>query len=289
MQNKLEYWVLLFFVKIFSLLGIDRAASTSAILSKFLYYFIPLRKKVIQKNLHIAFPYKDEDEIKKLTLSNYSSLITILHEVSCFFTTPKEKVLSRVNYANIDVVNKALEENKGALLLSAHFGNWEYAGLSINSFTTKQFCALAKPQRNGYVNKWINDARELYGTKVVSLGLGVREIFNELKSGSAMLMVGDQRGPSDGLRVKFFGQDTAVYIGTAAIAYKTRAPIFFFLMVRDKNNVYQAEFERINYEQREGSKDEVIAWINQEYMLKLETALKKHPEQWFWMHNIWKY
>ncbi|GJQ61652.1 MAG: acyltransferase [Melioribacteraceae bacterium] len=289
MQNKLEYWVLLFFVKIFSLLGIDRAASTSAVLSRFLYYVIPLRKEVVRKNLKMAFPDKSEEEIKRLTLSNYKSLITILHEVSCFFTTPKEKVLSRVNYTNIDIVNKELENNKGALLLSAHFGNWEYAGLSLNSFTTKQFCALAKPQRNGYVNKWINDARELFGTKVVSLGLGVREIFNELKSGSAMLMVSDQRGPSDGLRVKFFGQDTAVYIGTAAIAYKTKAPIFFFLMVRNENQVYEAVFERINYEQVEGTKEEVIAWITQEYMFKLETALKKYPEQWFWMHNIWKY
>jgi len=289
MQNKAEYFILIFFVKIFSLLGIDRAAATASVLSRFLYYFVPLRKKIIRKNLKIAFPEKSEKEIKELVLSNYRSVVILLHEISCVKNTKREKFLSKIKYTNIDELNKELENNKGALLLSAHFGNWELAGVAFNAVTARPFHALAKPQRNPYANKWINDTREYYGSTVVSLGLGVREVFKVLQKGSPILMVGDQRGPSDGMRVKFFGQETAVYIGTAAIAQKTNAPIYFFLMIRQPDNTYQVTFERMHYEEVKGTKDEIIHWINQNYMSKLEAALRIYPEQWFWMHNIWKY
>lgn len=289
MQNRFEFFVLSLFIGFFRLFGLSNANITSSLLGPFLYWCLPLRKKVIRKNLRTAFPEKSDTEIEKLVKANYVSLITNLHEISCIKGTPKEVLKTRIAPRNVDIINDELDKGQGLLLLTAHFGNWELGGLALSAYTHKELFALAKPQRNTLVNNWLNSIREVYGNKVVPSGIGVREIFKIIKSGCPIIMVGDQRGPSDGLRVKFFGQDTAVYIGSAAIALKTNTPVYFFLSRRMPDGTYEMVFEKIDYSGFEGSNEDKIRQINQSYMSKLEAALRKNPEQWFWMHNIWKY
>ncbi|MCP5062601.1 MAG: lysophospholipid acyltransferase family protein, partial [Ignavibacteriae bacterium] len=119
--------------------------------------------------------------------------------------------------------------------------------------------------------------------------ISVKEIFKALKNNEVVGVVGDQRGPRKGIKVKYFSKDTYTFSGTAAIALKTKSPVLVMLIVRNSIGNYETKIEEIQLEELVGSKEEQIVQFNQKYMSILEKYVKQYPEQWFWMHNIWKY
>ncbi|MCF8243173.1 MAG: lysophospholipid acyltransferase family protein, partial [Melioribacteraceae bacterium] len=146
-----------------------------------------------------------------------------------------------------------------------------------------------KPQSNKYISKWIDDVRMQFGNKVIPLGASIRNIYKALKEGNAVGIVGDQRGSREGMRVKFFNQSTAVYPGAAQIAIKNRVPIVTVIAARVSDNKFNTFIGEIRTDDLTGSIEDQVKEVNQRYMSVLEDIIRKYPDQWFWMHNIWKY
>ena len=289
-QNKAEYLLLTFISNLFFLLKSINRHLPSKILSFLLIHIFPLRKEVILKNLHIAFPHLKPAELNKLLINVYRSSAKTLVEVIFFRKFSETEILKLITFENFEIVEKKIEEKRGLILLTAHYGNWELGALAVGlQVKGSKLNVLVKQQRNPYVTEWLNEMRTRFGNLAVPLGASVRNIYKVLQQRGVVGVVGDQRGPKDGLRVKFFNRDTAVYPGTAAIALKLNVPIVFAITVRDDKDKYIMYFEELNYDDVEGSLEEKIQQINQRYMRKLESYIEKHPEQWFWMHNIWKY
>ncbi len=81
-----------------------------------------------------------------------------------------EQIKSVVQFNNIDLIDKKEQEKNGVILLSAHFGNWEYCAISVGAQLNKKFSVIVKPQRNSYVNDWMNRARTRWTNDIVPLG-----------------------------------------------------------------------------------------------------------------------
>ncbi len=289
-QNKAEYLLLKFFSIFFFFLKKFHKQLPSRVLSFLLIYIFPLRRDVILKNLQIAFPKLNAAELKKLLKNVYSSSAKTLVEVIFFRKFSETEIWELISFENFEIVEEKIREERGLILLTAHFGNWELGALAVGlKLKNIKLNVLVKQQRNPYVTDWLNAMRMRFGNLTVPLGASVRNIYKVLQQKGVVGVVGDQRGPKEGLRVKFFNRDTAVYPGTAAIALKLNVPIVFAITVRNKAGKYIMYFEELNYDDVKGSVDEKIQQINQKYMRKLESYITEYPEQWFWMHNIWKY
>ena len=131
--------------------------------------------------------------------------------------------------------------------------------------------------------------RESFGNNVVPLGMSIRQIYSLLKNKEPIGVVGDQRGPREGKRIKYFGIDTAVYHGSVELALKTGTPIVCTFTERQKDNTYRAVLEKLDLSNLPDSEEGKIETVMQRYMNLLELYVRRSPEQWFWMHNIWKY
>src|SRR4030042_1009896 len=207
----------------------------------------------------------------------------------CMSYISRETVPSDVNLSNLELIEEKFNINKRLVLLTAHIGNWELGAASASSQLGIPFHVLAKPQRNPYMTNWLKSNREMFGNKEILLGLSARDIFIILKNGGIVGVLGDQRGPNESPRVKFFGRDTAINSGIAAIALKTKTPVVVAMIIRQPSGLYNVYLEELKLEELKGNKEEQIIEFNQKYMHILEKYVTKHPEQWFWMHNIWKY
>ncbi|MBN2572660.1 MAG: hypothetical protein JXA68_11070 [Ignavibacteriales bacterium] len=288
-KNKLEYFLFIILVKIVNLFGFSRIKYLAKFFGLIFFYFIPIRKKIVIANLKIAFPEKNKKDIKKLTLQNYISFFATLFEIMSIPKLSKEKILSLVEWGNIEIFSGIFRRNKGIFLLTAHIGNWELSAIAASLFLKKKFFVLAKQQRNQYFSDWLNKMRKTFGNKVIPLGMSVRDIYIALKEKNIVGVVGDQRGPKDGLRVKLFNKDTSVYEGTAEIALKLNIPIVAAMTIRKQDYSFKVIFEEIKYNTYSNDNNEKIIKINQEYMNILERTIREYPSQWFWMHKIWKY
>ncbi len=175
------------------------------------------------------------------------------------------------------------------ILLSSHFGNWEFGAISIAIQVTLPFSVIVKPLRNPLVYKWMNKARTKFGNEVVPLGISIRKTYQTLKEKKVVAMVADQRGPREGVRVDFFGKKVSVYTGPAALALKTGAPLICGIAVRDKNYKYKMVLVEISQHNLPDGEEEKILELSRRYTSYLEEVIREHPEQWLWMHNRWKH
>ncbi len=288
-KYRIEYLFFLFFGKLLSLFGVKSIKYSSKVLTFVFYHIVGIRKKIVFKNLTLAFPELTKKEIKKLAYNNYKSLAISFLEIFNFPSLSKNDVKSLLSAKGFDLVNEKLKEEKGLILLTGHFGNWELGALASGIHIGKKINVLVKKQHNPYVYKWLKKMRERFGNKEVELGASVRELFKAIKNKEIIGVVGDQRGPKEGIKVSFFNIETPTYIGTAAIALKTKCPVLVLLCARLENGTYEYITKEIEYQKFRGSKEDITKQFNQEYMKILEEAIRKHPEQWFWMHNIWKH
>jgi KDO2-lipid IV(A) lauroyltransferase len=135
----------------------------------------------------------------------------------------------------------------------------------------------------------MNKGRTKFGNEVVPLGISIRKTFQTLKEKKIVAMVADQRGPKEGVKVDFFGRKAVVYTGPAALALKTGAPIICGIPIRDKDFKYKMVLVEIPVNDLPESDEEKILQISQRYTSYLESIIRKHPEQWLWMHKRWKY
>lgn len=289
LQNRTEYFIFTLFVKFANLVGIKKARYAAGMLAFVFFYIIPVRKKVVLSNLSKAFPELSQKEIKKTAYSSYRSFATSIFEILCIPGMREEEVLDLVEFAGTEIVKEKCAQNKGLIFLTAHFGNWELGAISVGLHLKVPISVLVKPQRNEFVSNWLNDMRMTFGNKVIPLGVSVKNIFKEIMDKKIIGIVGDQRGPREGIRVNFFNIKTATYPGTAAVAFRTHAPVVVAIAARQRDNKYKISFRSIDVECFEGSEEEKISQFNQAYMNILEEYIREFPEQWLWMHNIWKY
>ncbi|MCU7496716.1 MAG: lysophospholipid acyltransferase family protein [Ignavibacteria bacterium] len=289
LKNGFEYFLFTSLVRVFSLIGIKRARHAAHILAFLFYYVIPIRKSTVISNLKLAFPEKSAEEIKRLSYRTYYSFAVTIVEIMCIPYQKLETLKSLVKCPDLELIRKKYEENKGAILLTAHFGNWELAAISVAAQLGITMYVAAKPQRNSLVGDWLNMMREKFGNKVVMLGMSFRNIFKELKNRHIIGLVGDQRGEPDGPRVNFMGVSSAVYPGTAVLAIRTGAPVIVCIVPRQPDFSYTAHVDIIETSELEGTEEEKILEINQRYSSILEKYIRMYPEQWLWMHKRWKY
>jgi KDO2-lipid IV(A) lauroyltransferase len=289
MKNRIEYIIFILFSFLFGLLGLNISRNVAPIIAFIFFHFIPIRKNVVLENLKIAFPQNDSVMNKKLALRIYNSFAITLVEIMCLNHLSKYELVNVVDCNNPELIVEKYNEGKGVILLSSHFGNWEFGAISIALQVQLPFSVVVKPLRNLLVYDWMNKGRTKFGNEVVPLGISIRKTYQTLKEKKIVAMVADQRGPKEGIKVNFFGRKVAVYTGPAALALKTGAPIVYGISIRDKKLNYKMSLVEIPMNNLPESEEDKILEISQRCTTYLENVIRQHPEQWLWMHKRWKY
>jgi len=289
MKNLLEYSLFLILAGVVRLLGMKISRRLSILIAFLFYYIIPIRKQVTLKNLRKAFPDYSESEVKKIAFGSYKSFSITLVEMLYIPFMTREQIENAVYCENTELLTEYYGRNSGLILLSGHFGNWEYIALSVSAKINIPFHVVVKPQRNHYVDAYLNSGRTKWINKIIPLGASIRKVYSELKAKNIVAMVADQRGSADGMRVNFFKQQTSIYPGPAMLAIKAKAPILYGLTIRQQDYSYIARLFEISTENLPDDEENQIKEMSQRHMAFLESFIRKHPEQWLWMHNIWKY
>ncbi|AFH48473.1 Lipid A biosynthesis lauroyl acyltransferase [Ignavibacterium album JCM 16511] len=289
MKDRLEYIFFISFSFLFRITGLKIARRFAVFLAFIFFYLIPIRKKTVFENLNIAFPDLSSKEKNKIAFGSYLSFAISLVEILYLPWMKESEMKSAVEIENLDLITEKNKLGNGVILLSAHFGNWEYIAASASLQLNKKFHIIVKNQRNRLVNEWMNSMRTRWLNDVVTLGVSVRNIYAVLKNNGIAAMVADQRGPEEGLKLEFFGKKTSVYTGPAVLSLKTGAPIIFGIPIRQKDFSYKATLIELDQTNLPDDFDEKVKIITERMIRYLEKIISQNPEQWLWMHRRWKH
>jgi KDO2-lipid IV(A) lauroyltransferase len=247
-----------------------------------------IRRDVALANLRIAFPEWTERQRVRCARASLRHMGRTITDFAVFPFFDKAWAEREFDVVGRDRLEQALSGGRGALLFSLHLGNGDFA-VAAYSRMGIPVALISKFFRA----KWLNDAwfgmRARHGTRFIAPEKSSFEILRALKRGEAVIFVIDQfMGPPIGVKTRFFGKETGTAAGLALMADRTRLPVLPVYTFRQPNGRSTIVFdEPIPFVER-GAREENIAMMTQAYADKLEQIIRRHPEQWMWIHRRWK-
>jgi len=246
------------------------------------YKLIKKRRIVTLNNIRNAFPEKSEDEVEKIAVKSYQTMVkTFMMSLWIPDTCRDDK---KVKYENYEVFEKAKNQGKGVIIASLHMGCFE--AVQKIALTNKLYDVI-KPQKNILLDKFMNDNRRKTGVNLIYKdSASTRELIKALKNKDVVCLFSDHYDL--GCDVEFFGKKTQASSGVASLALKYGAPVVLLYNILDDNGVNTIHFEKImEIEKTEDLKTDIVT--NTQIMIhEFERLIKRYPEQWMWFHRRWR-
>jgi KDO2-lipid IV(A) lauroyltransferase len=249
------------------------------------YLITPERRGHSRLNLKRALNLSDK-ESKKMIRKVYRNLGYDFAEFLMEDNFTEEDINEMVDFEGLKYLDQVLEEEKGAIIYTAHLGNWELMGavLAIKGYKVH---SIAQEQNNSLFNEKINEIRSDVGVGIIPKGLSIRKAFKVLKANEILAILGDQHARSDGWELEFFNRPALTFPGAVKFAQRTGAPIvpvFFHRQGWLKHELKCYSPRRIS---KDASEKELKAEL--QLLLKLtEEEIRKEPTDWMWLHKRWK-
>jgi len=264
--------------RILKILSNDKLHIISQNLASIFFHYIPKRKKTALKNLKIAFPDKSDEWINTTLKKCYNFFIFNFLQFLAFPFDPNSIEIEVVGEKHL---KNAINQKKGTVLVSAHFGSWEILGhwFGKNSYP---LVGIAQRQKNKGANLFFEEKRQLSGIKQVYRKSGMDSLYEVLDANEILGLVSDQDAKRKGVFVDFFNKPASTHKGTALFHLNTDASLIYGICVQKNIGEYQVEFIPINPDKKS------VEDITQLYTSVIEQSIKKYPEQYFWFHNRWK-
>lgn len=255
-----------------------------------LYRFDKKHRARALANLRRSFP--DMTERQRETIARRSMQEIPMLGVEVLFTTRLVRIDTWTKYVHLQNFRKTLklllDKNRGLILLTAHYGNFEILGyvLALLGFPTS---SIARPLDNKYVSDWLFGVRARMGQKIIVKKGATEEVVETLSNKGAVAFVADQNAGSKAVFVDFFGRKAATYksIGLVAMQFEVPIAVGYARRIDDKFQ-FEVGVQDVIHPEDWQSQDDPLKYITQRYTKAIEDFIRKDPAQYWWVHRRWK-
>lgn len=265
-----------------------RILRAGRLLGLLLYVVDARHRRIVRRNLTFVYPRWSAERINITSKRVFQNLgITIL-EIFQMFCFSKEKLIQKANIKGQELLLDAMAKNKGAIIITAHLGNWEIAPLISSLYFNTPVTVVARPLRNKLVHQWLHALRTRYGNRIIDKDGALPEMIRTLRQGKILGIVIDQETRLPGVEVTFFNKDVTGMPVAALLALRCKSPVLPAFCIRNADGTCTVNFKPPIPMQRTGDLRSDLRTNTQTMMDAIEKAVREHPEQWFWVHKRWK-
>ncbi len=279
-----KHWPTWFGLGLFWLLNllpwsIKRALAT--VLGTFIYFVIPIRRRVTLINLKLAFPDKSESERRSLARAHYRSLALGLFETCAAWWSPLDrlppfKIIGREHLAT------AAAAGKGALVVTAHVTILEIGARIVNEQI--EFNALYRDPNNPAIAAIMRGNREKHLKTAIHFD-DLRGLLRVLKQGGLVWYAPDQGKKTKMSEIlPFFGEPAITNVATSRIAQMSGCRVIPYFAHRLPDGSY--ELHVFPPWENFPSGDHTADALRVNHFI--EEQVKRAPEQYFWVHKRYK-
>jgi len=243
------------------------------------WYLIPLRRKVVLRNLRIAF-YGEYD----LPTLQQMARDTIRRTSANFFASAHtaglsaEKIDAALTVENQDLIEHAMSGTAGLVLMPPHMGNWEILSRMNRLFPQgHKIGAFYRPLNNPLMNARVVAQRETDGTYLFAKKDNLHQVTGFLREGSLIGILADQRVGRQGELVRFFGRLTRASPLPSLLARRSKSETLTMSVITDSPGKWRVRYHRVN-----------PPYKTADCMAALELAMKASPLDVFWFQDRWK-
>jgi KDO2-lipid IV(A) lauroyltransferase len=289
MRHRLEYAVSWVLIRGIGILPRPLARVAGITLAQLVYLLHPKLRRVGMRNLRLAFPQKPDREQKKILRGVFTSLGRQLAEVCMFPRYTQENVTQVVVYDGFENYERAHSRGKGVLYLTAHLGAWELSAFS-HSLQGHPLKVVMRGMDNPYLDRMVQSYRTMHGNSAVDKDNFVRGLLAAMKAGETVgILMDTNMTPPQGVFVDFFGVPACTASGLARIALRTDASVVPGFTIWDPGlHKYRLRFDPALKLVRSGDEERDIIANTAMFTKVIEEYVRRHPDQWLWVHRRWK-
>ncbi len=238
-------------------------------------------RKVSLKNLSLCFPVMDESNREAIARSSMRHYALNGLETGLVWYGSRRRFDSRIlPPAGADLLESALGEGRGVLILAPHYGAWEILGLYLSDVLA---ATLYKPAEDEAVNRLLIERRGRFGANLVPAGRqGLKALMSGLAAGRAVAVLPDQEPRAgDGRFAPFFGVPALTGVLAPRLLKRSGAVALFVVALREPGGRFRPHFLEAHPDIYSDDLDAAVAAVNE----GVERCIELDRAQYLWAYK----
>ena len=234
---------------------------------------------------------------KKLGYGRMASIFKIYRNYYLLGQSIIDKVVVMSGIKNNFTYNFDGEENlmeivsrqKGAVLLSAHIGNWDIAGHLFKRLNTRIHIVMFDGEQE-QIKKYLDSVTGKKSINIIVIKNDLSHIYqisDALKNNELVCIHADRfLDGNKTFSANFLGEKARFPMGPFVLASAFKVPVSFVFAVKENNMHYHffaSGIKNYEYLEKEAAMQEMLL----DFTREMEMKVKRYPEQWFNYYNFW--
>ena len=289
MRKWVEFAAVWLILKGLGVLPRSVARGLAAGVAGLLFAVLPKLRKTAEFNLRLAFPEWDDARRAEVIRGMVRNLGWMAAEFARLPRYTDENIDQVVVLDGHENFLAGQRRGKGVIYLTGHIGAWEMSSFA-HALYGFPLHYMARPLDNARVDALVNRYRCLSGNRPIFKNESARALLKILRDTGTVGILADQNTmPEEGVFVDFFGKSACTTTGIARVALHTDAAVVPGYAWWDAGiGKYRLRFEPAVELVRTGDAEKDVLTNTQIFAKVIEGIIRKHPEQWVWVHARWK-
>lgn len=289
LMDRFVYLVVRTLVAVIQMLPLQACSSIAVWMSWLAVDVLKFRSKVVDENLRRAFPTMSSLARRQMARGMWEHLVLMICEI---VHVPRK--IHETNWRNyVRIHNKKLLtsyliDERPTVLLSAHFGNFELAGVTAGLLGFRTH-TVARDLDNRLVSHFFQGLRESKGQYMLPKEGSAPLISRVLDTQGIIALLGDQYAGPKGCWVDFFGHPTSYHKAVAVFPLTAQAPLVITYAKRVGGPLqFEVGLSDVLDPRLVPRKQLGITQVTEWYSKILEGIVRETPDQYWWLHRRWK-
>ncbi len=292
-KHRLEYSLMRALIFPLNLLPVWLIQRISTVLGWIVWVIYPFRLNVAYSNLSNVFPEKTHSEKLRLLRNVYLQFAKTICLILILHRKPVYKLIQEAQVSGLDILDRALEKNKGVILTTYH-GFWFEAYFAWFNAHHRPTSLIYQEQSNHYSDAYFRRQRNQYGNSLehIQSNAGLKRYQQALSENRIVIISLDQNYKHTGSDIPLFNKKFKCAKGSAILHHRTGAPVLASVYYLKDNRLHIDIDEIIlpSFTKTENKPvdEETIEFISTAAVRWYEPYIRQYPEQWFSLfHRLW--
>ena len=243
-------------------------------------------RRAVYRNLAVILG-EGHPDIPKMAQAVFVNFGKYLVDFLRFDEVDRRFVNSRVTFEGRQYLDEALRRGRGAMILSAHLGNYEL-GAAIAAVVGYPTHIIVLNHLNPEIEAIFQRQRRGRGVHAIAVGMALRQVFACLRRNEVLGILADRDFFDNGIQMEFLGKRMNIPKGPAQFSIRTGASIVPTFVIREPDDRFRFIMEPPIIPEPGRDEAAEVERLTKVCITVLERYIRRYPSQWYLFRDFWR-
>jgi KDO2-lipid IV(A) lauroyltransferase len=252
-----------------------------------LYTFSPKLRRVLLHNCgHVLGLEPDAQAVESLARQVCANLVRGHYDLFRLSRLSLEEVRALTRVEGWENLERALHQEKGVIVVTAHLGNMDIM-LQLPASFGLAFHAPAQHIQPERLFQYVSKLRQSHGVRLYAADGPLLQIMRALRRGDMVGLPCDRNIADNSREVEFFGARTRLPVGAVRLALHSGAPLVPAFALRLPDDTFAMRIEpQLELLRTEDPEADLMDGLRR-IVRVMEKYISQDPEQWLVAAPVW--